>query len=93
VFATSNPGKVQRLSRTRAARGTYTSEVRDAQTVAPWGAIKWQAVTPGGASVAISTRSGNTRTPDETWSDGSPAYAGADGSAIQPAGSLPQRRR
>lgn len=82
VFATSNPGKVQRLSRTRAPRGTYTSDVRDAQTVATWGAIKWQALTPGGSKVEVSTRSGNTRTPDETWSDWSAAYTAADGSSI-----------
>jgi len=82
VFATSNPGKVQRLSRTRANRGTYISEVRDAQTVAVWGSIKWQALAPGASKVEVSTRSGNTRTPDETWSDWSAAYVAPDGSAI-----------
>ena len=39
TFATSNPGKILRLSPARADRGTYTSDVRDAQTVATWGAI------------------------------------------------------
>jgi hypothetical protein len=38
VFRTSNPGKVFRLSADRADRGTYTSDVRDATTVAAWGA-------------------------------------------------------
>ena len=33
---------------TRAERGTYTSDVRDAQTVATWGAIKWQRAAPAG---------------------------------------------
>ena len=32
----------------RSERGTYLSEVRDAQTFATWGALKWQALTPGG---------------------------------------------
>jgi sugar lactone lactonase YvrE len=82
LFATANPGKVLRLSSARADRGTYTSEVRDAQTVATWGAIKWQAQTAGGAKIEISTRSGNTRTPDETWSDWSAAYTDPDGSSI-----------
>jgi hypothetical protein len=82
VFATSNPGKLLRLSATRAERGSYTSDVRDAQTVAAWGTIKWQAAVPQGTSVAIATRSGNTRTPDETWSEWSAAYATADGSAV-----------
>jgi sugar lactone lactonase YvrE len=82
LFATSNPGKLFRLSATRADRGTFTSEVRDAQTVATWGAIKWQGLAPQGTRVEVSTRSGNTKTPDEAWSDWSAPYASADGSAI-----------
>jgi hypothetical protein len=81
MFATSNPGKIFRLSSDRAARGTYTSDVRDAQTVAAWGAIKWQAQTPAGTKIEIATRSGNTRTPDETWSDWA-TYTVPEGSAI-----------
>jgi sugar lactone lactonase YvrE len=68
TFSTSNPGKVLRLSQMRADRGTYTSDVRDAQTIATWGAIRWQAGVPQGTRVEISTRSGNTRPPEETWS-------------------------
>ena len=82
VFSTSNPGKVLRLSSERAQRGTYTSDVRDAQTVAAWGTVRWQASTPSGTKVEISTRSGNTRSPDETWSDWSPAYNDREGSQI-----------
>ncbi len=82
LFATSNPGKVLRLSAARAERGTYVSDVRDAQTVAAWGTIKWRAQTPARTRVEISTRSGNTRTPDETWSDWAAAYQNAEGSAI-----------
>lgn len=81
LVATSNPGAVLRLSSARADRGTYVSEVRDAQAVAAWGTIRWQAA-PGGGSVAVSTRSGNTRTPDDAWSEWSPAYPNADGSAV-----------
>ncbi len=80
LFTTSNPGKLLRLSATRAARGTYTSDVRDAQTVAAWGTIRWQASSPAGTGVEISSRSGNTRTPDETWSDWSAADAQSAGS-------------
>jgi len=82
TFSTSNPGKVMRLSQTRADRGTYTSDVRDAQTIATWGAIRWQAGVPQGTRVEISTRSGNTRTPDETWSDWTSAYSAQEGSPI-----------
>jgi hypothetical protein len=82
LFATSNPGKVLRLSAARADRGTYTSDVRDAQAVATWGAIKWQGLVPAGTKVEIATRSGNTRSPDETWSDWSSAYTDGTGSPI-----------
>jgi len=82
VFTTSNPGKVFRLSAERAEKGTYTSDVRDATTVAAWGALKWQSAIPTGTKVEIATRSGNTRTPDETWSDWSAPYGAPDGSAI-----------
>jgi outer membrane protein assembly factor BamB len=82
LFATSNPGKVLRLSASRADRGIYTSDVRDAQTVAAWGTIRWRAQIPAGTRVDISTRSGNTRTPDETWSDWAAAYTNQAGSAI-----------
>jgi len=82
LYTTSNPGKVYRLASARADRGTYESEVRDAQTVATWGAIKWHASVPTGATVEISTRSGNTRTPDDTWSTWSAAYTNPEGSAI-----------
>jgi sugar lactone lactonase YvrE len=81
VMTTSNPGRLLRLSSARAERGTYTSDVRDAQTVAMWGTIKWQEGT-GAGRVEISTRSGNTRTPDETWSDWTAPYSERDGSPI-----------
>jgi hypothetical protein len=82
LYATANPGKVFRLATGRAERGTYESEVRDAQTVATWGAIKWHAAVPGGARIEISTRSGNTRTPDDTWSAWSAVYTNSEGSSI-----------
>lgn len=82
LYATSNPGKLLRLSASRADRGIYTSDVRDATTVAAWGTIRWRGQTPAGTRVELSTRSGNTRTPDETWSDWTAAYANQAGSAI-----------
>ena len=82
AFTTSNPGKVFRLSSTRSERGTYTSDVRDAQTIATWGAIRWQSQVPAGTRLEVSTRSGNTRTPDETWSDWTPSYSTQEGSPI-----------
>jgi len=80
-YATANPGKLFRLSPDRAARGTYESEPRDAQ-MSPRGAISWHGAIPNGGRIDISTRSGNTGTPDETWSPWSPVYTSPEGSAI-----------
>jgi hypothetical protein len=81
IAATSNPGKVFSLAATQAATGTYSSDVRDAGTVATWGVIRWRAASRPG-EVEVFTRSGNTATPDETWSTWSKAYTAATGERI-----------
>ncbi len=82
LYATANPGKLFRLSSERAARGTYESESRDAQMVSTWGVLSWHASTPQGSRIELYTRSGNTETPDDTWSAWSAAYTNPDGTAI-----------
>ena len=81
VAASSNPGKVFALTGTRATAGSYDSDIRDAGTVATWGEIRWRATGRPG-DVEISTRSGNTATPDETWSPWSKVYTIPDGERI-----------
>jgi hypothetical protein len=82
LVATSNPGQLLELSADRASRGTYESDVKDARVVSSWGAIAWRATTPPGTRLELQTRSGNTRTPDDAWSDWSASYTDADGTAI-----------
>ena len=63
--------------------------MRDAGTVATWGVIRWRAASRPG-EVEVVTRSGNTATPDETWSAWSKAYTAADGETHhQPQRALP----
>jgi sugar lactone lactonase YvrE len=81
-YATANPGKLFRLSSGRTNKGSYESQPHDAQMVSTWGTISWRGTTNGGNKVEISTRSGNTETPDDTWSAWSPPYASASGSSI-----------
>ena len=81
-FASANPGKVFRLSSERATRGTYESEPRDAQIVSSWGTLSWHGVTSSSNQIEVFTRSGNTETPDETWSAWSTAYKTPAGSAM-----------
>jgi hypothetical protein len=81
-LATSNPGKLFRMSSAPARRGTYVSEVRDAEMLATWGAISWRGSVPQASTVRLFTRSGNTPVPDDTWSPWSDAYTQADGQNI-----------
>ncbi len=81
-LVTANPGLVLALSQERADRGTYESDVRDARTVATWGAVLWRATTPSGTRVELYTRSGNTRAPDEAWSEWAGPYTEPSGSPI-----------
>ena len=81
VAATSNPGKLFAIAGTRAATGKYESDVRDAGTVATWGAIRWRSSGKPG-DVQLFTRSGNTATPDDTWSAWSKPYTKPDGDSI-----------
>jgi len=48
--------------------GTFTSSVFDATRTATWGAASWTANIPAGTTITVQTRSGNTATPDGTWS-------------------------
>lgn len=82
LLATANPGLLVAMSNTRASRGTYESDVKDAKVVSSWGALSWRATSPVGTKIELFTRAGNTRTPDETWSDWAGPYSDAAGSPI-----------
>jgi hypothetical protein len=81
-YATANPGKVYRLAARQSVSGTYESPPFDADVVSSWGSISWRGVVPDAGRIDVSTRSGNTPTPDDAWSVWSPPYDTADGSPI-----------
>jgi sugar lactone lactonase YvrE len=74
LVAGSNRGKVYKMQSQPAQAGTFESKVMDAKAVAAWGKVTWRFVNPSGGSVKISTRTGNTEKPDESWSDWSAPY-------------------
>ena len=78
-LATSNPGRVHVLE---AAAGTFTSKARDTDTVSSWGRVRWEAELPSGTEIQVQTRSGNTATPDSTWSAWSAPYTSRQGTPI-----------
>ncbi len=80
--ASSNVGRVYLLDAATSESGTYVSPPRDAETSSRWGRISWRASVPAGARVEVATRSGNSGTPDATWSDWSAAYATPEGSVV-----------
>jgi WD40 repeat protein len=83
LLGTSNPGKVLGLGGKAGERGTFTSKVKDTDTVSSWGRIRWEADVPGGTELQVETRSGNTSAPDTTWADWSAPYSLKDGDPVK----------
>ena len=81
-LASSNPGRVYALDATPGAKGSFVSKVKDSETVSNWGRLSWEATVPPGASVEVQTRSGNTGSPDATWSEWSAPYVRKDGDSV-----------
>ncbi|MCX6844276.1 MAG: VCBS repeat-containing protein [candidate division WOR-3 bacterium] len=52
----------------RTYREDYLSSVFDADAVTHWQSVTWDDSSPGGSSVELSVRTGNTPSPDSTWS-------------------------
>ncbi|MBI5083194.1 MAG: hypothetical protein HZB13_01150 [Acidobacteria bacterium] len=81
LAATSNLGKLFRLSPGPGASGTYESAVHDASNVARWGHLEWRSDGDAG-KLAFRTRSGNSARPDKTWSEWSEPITEAARAAI-----------
>jgi hypothetical protein len=81
-FATANPGNIYEVVQNHSSKGTYFSDIKDTGTPSAWGRLTWKGETPTGTTITISTRSGNTKTPDDTWSVWSSAGAVPSGQQI-----------
>ena len=86
VAATANPGRVHALEGAGSDQGSFLSKTQDTETVSRWGRLRFDAQIPPGTEVKIQTRSGNTSTPDSTWSDWSPALSHSDGETVTSSG-------
>jgi hypothetical protein len=82
VVGTANPARIYRLGPAVEDTGTLTAEPFDAGNVAAWGRLRFEGERPPGTAIELRTRSGNTETPDDTWSTWSPALTNAEGSLI-----------
>jgi len=87
-LGTANPGGIMVQEPGIGPEGTYTSQAHDAKLMARWGQLTVNGEVPPGASLRVRTRSGQTETPDETWSQWSqwqdvrPVSAGGTGVTI-----------
>ena len=82
LIATANPGLLIDLSQSHSTSGSYESDVKDARFVSTWGVISWKATVPAGARVEVYSRSGNTPSPDDAWSEWAGPYADSQGSPV-----------
>ena len=83
----SDPAVFHEIRGTGGADATWTSKVLDAGLRASFGRLTWRA----DGNVELSTRTGNSATPDATWSDWSAALA-APGKTTSPPGRFVQMR-
>jgi hypothetical protein len=83
ALVTSNPARVATLSRRTATEGRLVSEVKDAESVAAWGRVRWEGNAPSGTAVRLETRSGNTSSPDTTWGEWTAVGTGAPAATIR----------
>ncbi len=82
ALATSNPGRLYSLPDTPGTEGTFVSKVKDTEAVSGWGRLRWEGKRPSGSEILVQTRSGNTASPDSTWTDWSLPYSHPDGQPI-----------
>ena len=73
-IATGNNANIYKLSSDYSNKGTYESAVHDTSYISSWGCISWEGKTPSQTEINLSTRSGNSKKPDITWSDWSEEY-------------------
>ena len=75
-YGTGNAGRLFLASNTYCREGSFESEVFDAKFITTWGNLSWEGNTPEDTKLTLSTRTGNSKKPDNTWSPWSEEYQG-----------------
>lgn len=73
-MATGNNANIYQLTGGYSNEGIYESIVHDNKYISSWGCISWKGKMPPQTNIKLSTRSGNNKKPDITWSDWSQEY-------------------
>ena len=92
LITTTNSGAVYRLESGLSSKAEFRSAAKDVERFSRFGHYRISGRNVGDGHLAMAFRSGNTRTPDATWSAWSAATAGADGNVDAPAGRYLQWR-
>jgi hypothetical protein len=85
LVTTTNSGAVYRLQNGLAANAEFRSAAKDVERFSQFGHYRVVGRNLSAGSVAVAFRSGNTRTPDATWSNWSAAQTALEGSVSAPA--------
>lgn len=85
LITTTNSGAVYRMENRPAPNPEFRSAAKDVERFSRFGTYRIEGRNLGGANVAIAFRSGNTRTPDATWTDWSSAQSALEGAVNVPA--------
>jgi outer membrane protein assembly factor BamB len=84
VITTTNSGAVYRMESRSAANPEFRSVAKDAERFSKFGHYKIDGRNLDTATVAISFRSGNTKTPDGTWGAWTPPQTSLEGNIAAP---------
>ena len=82
LLGTGNSAKVYELTKEYKAEGTIESKPHNTQAISRWGKLRWEAALEEGTSITFATRSGNTKKPDNTWSEWSEELTASEGAQI-----------
>jgi hypothetical protein len=92
LVTTTNSGAVYRLENGPSANAEFRSAAKDVERFSRFGHFRVEGRQVADGRVALAFRSGNTRTPDATWSNWSAPVAAAEGAIDAPAGRYLQWR-
>ncbi|HSY50640.1 MAG TPA: hypothetical protein VLC46_17680 [Thermoanaerobaculia bacterium] len=86
LVTTTNSGAVYRMDPGPSAKAEFRSAAKDVERFSRFGNYRIEGENTGEGHLAISFHSGNTRTPDATWSPWSAASTATDGAIDAPPG-------
>ncbi|MGE5343287.1 MAG: hypothetical protein ACM3SY_17600 [Candidatus Omnitrophota bacterium] len=82
TLATNNTASILQLDQTPGTKGTYFSDVYDLQVQSKVGRLYWEAETSPQSDISLFIRTGNTKTPDNTWTQWSAPFSDSENSAV-----------